>query len=188
MEKASPKNTLHIYTRVSTLAQADKGTSLDSQLDLGIKRADALGFGYEHWNEGGKSSHHEEISQRPVLFDLYRAIKSGLVKHLWIYDQSRLTRNDHVASLFRYECDKQGVTVYQKDGQFDLSVPQDKFQKQLLDAVAEFDNAMRADRTRLGKLHRVRSGHWHGGPPPFGYKLENKKLAINEEEIGRAHV
>ena len=59
MEKASPKTTLHIYTRVSTLAQADKGTSLDSQLELGIQRAQELGFGYEHWNEGGKSSHHE---------------------------------------------------------------------------------------------------------------------------------
>lgn len=182
MEKVSPNKTLHIYTRVSTLAQADKGTSLDSQLELGIKRAQELGFAYEHWDEGGKSSHHEDIAQRPVLFDLFRAIKTGTVKHLWVYDQSRLSRNDQVASVFRYECNKNGVTLYTKDGQFDLSSPQDKFLKQLLDAVAEFDNTTRAERTRLGKLHRVRSGHWHGGPPPFGYKLENKKLVIDDEE------
>jgi DNA invertase Pin-like site-specific DNA recombinase len=182
MSKSKSSNTLHIYTRVSTMAQADHGTSLQSQLELGIKKAKDLGFEFQHWDEGGKSSHHEDIADRPVLFDLYRYIKTGIVKHLWIYDQSRLSRNDQVASVFRYECNKQGVTLYTKDGQFDLSSPQDKFLKQLLDAVAEFDNTTRTERTRLGKLHRVRSGSWHGGPPPFGYRLEDKKLVINESE------
>lgn len=174
--------TLHIYTRVSTIAQAEHGTSLDSQRDLGIKKANELGFSYKVWNEGGRSSHHEDIAQRPELFALYSSIKRGEVKHLWIYDQSRLSRNDQVASVFRYECNKNEVTLYTKDGVFDLSSPTDKFLKQLLDAVAEFDNATRTERTRLGKLARVRNGMWHGGPPPFGYSLENKKLVVNEKE------
>lgn len=177
-----PSYTLHIYTRVSTIAQADQGTSLDSQRELGIKKAADLGFAYELWNEGGKSSHHEDIADRPVLASLFGAIRSGQVKHLWVYDQSRLSRNDQVASIFRYECNKQGVTLYTKDGQFDLSSPQDKFLKQLLDAVAEFDNTTRAERTRLGKLQRVRSGFWHGGPAPFGYSLANRKLDIEPTE------
>lgn len=174
--------TLHVYTRVSTVAQADKGTSLDSQFELGEKKGTELGFKVKHWNEGGKSSHHEEISGRPVLFELFNAIKAGKVKHLWVYDQSRLSRNDQVASLIRYECNKQGVTLYTKDGQYDLSNPQDKFLKQLLDAVAEFDNATRAERTRIGKLRRVQAGHWHGGPPPFGYQIVNKHLAVEPKE------
>jgi DNA invertase Pin-like site-specific DNA recombinase len=182
MTKPKSSNTLHIYTRVSTMAQADHGTSLQSQLELGIKKAKELDFEYQHWDEGGKSSHHEDIADRPVLFDLFRQIQAGLVKHIWIYDQSRLSRNDQVASLFRYECNKQGVVLYTKDGQFDLASPQDNFLKQLLDAVAELENATRTERTRLGKLHRVRSGSWHGGPPPFGYKLESKKLVLNEDE------
>ena len=94
--------TLHIYTRVSTIAQAEHGTSLDSQRELGIKKANELGFDYKVWNEGGRSSHHEDIAQRPELFALYSSIKRGEVKHLWIYDQSRLSRNDQVASVFRY--------------------------------------------------------------------------------------
>ncbi|MBU3656758.1 MAG: recombinase family protein [Rhodocyclaceae bacterium] len=175
-------NTLHVYTRVSTVAQADKGTSLQSQLELGKKKARELGFKVKHWDEGGKSSHHEDIAGRPVLFELYESVKSGFVKHLWVYDQSRLSRNDQVASVFRYECNRQGVTLYTKDGQFDLSSPTDMLLKQLLDAVAEFDNATRAERSRLGKLQRVRSGFWHGGPPPFGYKLNNRKLETNPAE------
>jgi len=182
MSTAPPSTTLHIYTRVSTIAQAEQGTSLQSQLELGVKKASALGFEHEHWNEGGKSSHHEDIAARPVLSSLYTAIKAGRVKHLWVYDQSRLSRNDQVASIFRYECNKQGVTLYTKDGQFDLSSPQDMLLKQMLDALAEFDNTTRAERTRLGKLNRVRSGHWHGGPPPYGYQLKARKLEIEPTE------
>ena len=42
--------TLHIYTRVSTAAQADEGMSLETQRELGIKRAKELGF--ESWSLG----------------------------------------------------------------------------------------------------------------------------------------
>ena len=96
------QNTLHIYTRVSSIAQADSGTSLETQLEFGKKRADELGFGFKHWNEGGKSSHHENIQDRPVLFQMYLSIQSGEIKHLWVYDQSRISRNDQVSSLIRY--------------------------------------------------------------------------------------
>ena len=176
------KDVLHIYIRVSTLAQADKGTSLESQQQLGIKRAKELKFDYEVWNEGGKSSHHEEIQGRPKLYELFQAIKAGDVKHLWIYDQSRLSRNDQVASILRYEFNKQGVTLYTKDGKFDLSSPSDKLLKQMLDAVAEFENSVRAERSRIGKLIKVKAGYWHGGPPPFGYQLEQGKLTENKVE------
>lgn len=173
---------LHIYTRVSTVVQADKGTSLESQLELGKKKANELKFQYELWNEGGKSSHHDDIQGRPKLYELFQAIKAGEVKHLWVYDQSRLSRNDQVASILRYEFNKQGVTLYTKDGQFDLSSPSDKLLKQMLDAVAEFENSVRAERSRIGKLMKVKGGYWHGGVPPFGYEIINSKLAENKTE------
>lgn len=176
------KDVLHIYTRVSTLAQADKGTSLESQQQLGIKKAKELKFSYEIWNEGGKSSHHDDIQGRPKLYELFQAIKAGDVKHLWVYDQSRLSRNDQVASILRYEFNKQGVTLYTKDGKFDLSSPSDKLLKQMLDAVAEFENSVRAERSRIGKLLKVKAGFWHGGPPPFGYELQKGKLTENKAE------
>ncbi len=58
--------TLHIYTRVSTLAQQEGGTALDTQRDMGIKKAQELGFDYEVWNEGGASSNYETLENRPV--------------------------------------------------------------------------------------------------------------------------
>ncbi len=156
--------------------------SLDIQRDIGIQRAKQLGFEPKLWNEGGKSSNHEEIDKRPILSQLLAEIQRGAVKHLFVYDQSRLSRNDYVSSIFRYECNKHGVTLYNKEGKYDLANPQDQFLKQILDAVGQFDNAQRAERTRLGKLGRVRQGNWMGGPPPFGYEIENRRLIINEYE------
>lgn len=173
---------LHIYTRVSTLVQADEGMSLEFQKELGIKRAAELGFEYKLWNEGGKSSNHEEIDKRPVLSQLFNEVKNGAVKHLFVYDQSRLSRNDTVSSIFRIECAKKGVTLYNKEGKYNLSDHNDHFMKQILDAVGQFDNAQRAERTRLGKLARIKQGTWMGGPPPFGYEIQNRKLVVNEEE------
>lgn len=180
--KSKADQTLHIYTRVSTAVQADKGTSLDSQLALGKKKAKELKFEFEHWNEGGKSSHHDDIQGRPVLYELFQAIKAGQVKHLWVYDQSRLSRNDQVASIFRYELKKQGITLYIKDGQFDLASPSDTLLHQMLDAVAQFENSVRAERSRIGKLMKVKAGYWHGGVPPFGYEISKSKLTENKAE------
>ena len=164
------------------MAQANDGTSLGTQYQLGVAKAKQLKFVPQRWDEGGKSSHHEDISGRPVLYALYEAIKRGEVKHLWVYDQSRLSRIDNVASVFRYECMKAGVTLYTKDGNFDLSNPQDKLMKVFLDGMGEFENSIRAERTRLGKLSRARQGYWFGGPPPFGYKIVDKKLVLNKDE------
>jgi DNA invertase Pin-like site-specific DNA recombinase len=178
----APDKTLHIYTRVSTAIQADEGMSLDFQAEIGVKRAKDLGFKHVLWNEGGKSSNHEEIDKRPILSQVYNKILSGEIKHLFVYDQSRLSRNDGVSSAFRVACNRNGVTLYTKDGTYDLSNSTDQFMKKIMDAVAELDNAQRAERSRLGKLARVKQGHWLGGPPPFGYSVEKKHLVVNKDE------
>ena len=149
---------------------------------MGMKRAKELGFTPKLWNEGAKSSHHEDIGARPVLSSLLTDIREGVVKHLWVIENSRLSRNDMVASTIRYEMNKQGVILYTKDGQYDLNNPTDAFTRQILDATSQLENALRADRSRLGKLQKARQGFWHGGVPPYGYKLEKKKLVIDKLE------
>ena len=178
----TPENTLHIYIRVSTTVQRDEGTSLTTQLEMGRRRADTLGFYSTVWDEGGKSSSHEEVSSRPQLAALYKAIQDGLVRHLYVYDQSRLSRSDGVASAFRYMCNKKGVRLYTKDGEFDLGNSTDRFLTQILDAMAEFENSARMDRALTGRFARARDGLWFGGKSPFGYHIVSKKLLINPKE------
>lgn len=176
------QETLHIYTRVSTLRQKEEGSSLETQLALGTKRSKELGYKVEHWNEGDASSHHENIADRPKLARLFAEIEAGNVKHLWVYDQSRLSRNDQVASLIRYACQKNGVTLYTNEGTYNLSNSNDLLIKQVLDAMAGHENAVRMERTRFGKLNKVKLGQWHGGAATYGYSIENKKLVIRDSE------
>ena len=84
-----PKQVLNCYLRVSTRVQETDGTSLDTQKELGILRAKELGFKHKIWNEGAKSSHHEDIASRPVLSSLLTDIRDGNVKHLWVIENSR---------------------------------------------------------------------------------------------------
>jgi len=177
-----PESSLHIYTRVSTLGQQEEGTSLQTQYEEGVHRAKQLGFQWRHWNEGGKTSNHENIAERPKLYSLYNAIRSKQVKHIFVYDQSRISRNDLVASVFRHECRKHSVTIYTKDGQYDLSNPSDNLLTQMLNAFAEFDNSVRVDKSRRGRLRRAREGFWMSGTPPYGYRVENKRLVVDAFE------
>lgn len=177
-----PSRILHIYTRVSTAVQADEGMSLDVQAETGMRRAKELGFEHILWNEGGKSSNHEAIDKRPKLSLVYNKIVAGEIKHLFVYDQSKLSRQDSVSSAFRVACSRNGVTLYTKDSTYELANPSDQFFKSVMDALAQLDNAQRAERTRLGKLARAKQGYWLGGPPPFGYKIVDKKLVLNKDE------
>ena len=175
------KDILHIYTRVSSAVQ-EEGTSLETQKELGIKKSKELGMKYQIWNEGAASSHHENLTNRPKISELLFELEKGNIKHLFVYNNDRLSRNDKTQFIIKNAIIKHGVMLYTKDGTYDLNNPTDKLMKSLLDGVAEYDNAIRAERTRLGKLNKVRNGGWYGAPPPYGYEIVDGKLAIHPKE------
>ena len=175
------KETLHIYTRISSKSQ-EEGTSLETQKELGIQKSKDLGMKHKLWNEGAQSSHHEDLLNRPKIVELLQDIESGKVKHLFVYNNDRLSRNDQTQFIIKNAIMKNGVMLYTKDGTYDLNNPTDKLMKSLLDGVAEYDNAIRAERSRLGKMNKVRNGGWYGAPPPYGYEVVDGKLAIHPEE------
>lgn len=48
--------------------------------------------------------------------------------------------------------------------------------------VSSYDNYLRTERSRLGKIKRIQQGYWMGGPPPFGYEIKDKKLIPEVDE------
>jgi DNA invertase Pin-like site-specific DNA recombinase len=176
------KDTLHIYSRVSSRVQEEDGTSLDMQKREGEKKAKELGMKSKLWREGSASSHHEDFKNRPKMSSLIHAIEEGKVKHLFVFNNDRLSRNEIDQQTIKIALQRNDVVLYTKDGKFDLSNPQDKFIKTLMDGVASYDNALRAERSRLGKIARVKQGYWYGAPTPFGYESVDKKLSVHPEE------
>jgi DNA invertase Pin-like site-specific DNA recombinase len=176
------KQTLHIYTRVSSTAQQEDGTSLESQNQLGVRKAVELGFDSRLWNEGGQSSAHDDLNNRPVLVSLLTLIESGIVKHLFVYNTDRLSRNQQTWAVIRYKLLQHGVTLHTASGQMKLKNPVDDLMLGILSEISQYDNRIRSERSRLGRFQKVQQGNWKGGPPPFGYRLANRRLEIDPFE------
>ena len=117
---------LHIYTRVSTSVQEEEGTSLETQKELGILKSKELGLGHKIWNEGGQSSNKDDLLNRPVLTKLLELVESGEVKHLFVFNTDRLSRNEQTWSFIRLRLVKHDVTLYTSSGVFNLNNPIDK--------------------------------------------------------------
>jgi len=158
------------------------GSSLDTQKELGINKAKVLGYEYKVWNEGGQSSSNDNLENRPVLIELLNEIDEGNVKHLFVFNTDRLSRNDLTWSVIRLKLVKNDVTLHTSQGMYPLSDPMNKLLLGILSEISSYDNQLRTERSRLGKLNRIKQGFWKGGPPPFGYKIENKRLIENTEE------
>jgi len=176
------KETLHIYTRVSSVSQEEEGTSLETQLELGLERSKKLGMKHKVWNEGGQSSSKDDLGNRPVLVNLLKGIDDGDVKHLYVWNTDRLSRNMNTWGMIRFKLIKNEITLHTPTGKQILSDPQTNLMLGIMSEISQYDNKLRTERFRLGRIHRIKQGFWKGGPPPYGYKLKDGLLEIDKEE------
>lgn len=172
------KETLHIYSRVSSLQQDEKGTSLTNQKELGIDLSKRLGMKHQLWNEGGKSS-FGDLYEREVLCDLLDGMKDGIVKHLYVYDIDRLSRNkDSWYGIVR-ELEKYNVSIYVGDGtKYDLKNEIDEFMFGIFSLVSTWDSKQRTRRSGHGKVRKFLEGYYVHGTDIFGYDRVRKKRGV----------
>ena len=170
------KEILHIYTRVSTGIQEEEGTSLDTQLEEGIKRSEKLGMKYQLWNEGGQSGSKDDLSNRPLLISILDEISKGVIKHLYVWNTDRLSRNINTWGMIRLKLIQFDITLHTPTGKQQLSDPQTNLMVGIMSEFSQYENQLRTERFRLGKLSNIKKGKWKGGPPPYGYDLENELI------------
>ena len=177
------KQTLHIYCRVSTASQEDN-TSLQQQRDKGIKLAGILGFDYQIWDEGAASSSKDDLDNRPVLTKLLGEMSNGTIKHLYSEYQDRLSRSQTTWHAIRYALRENNALYYSQldTNPVDLTNPMDELLFGIIGVISQFDNRIREQRLTSGKFQRVAEGKWQGGPAPFGYRLEDNMLVVDDKE------
>ena len=170
-----------LYPRVSTEMQVD-GYSLEGQktsLKKFAEREEMQIVGiYEDAGKSGKS-----IEGRPAFKKMLADIKDGLeVDYILVYKLSRFGRNaaDILNSLEFVQsygvnllCIEEGIDSSQASGKLLISV---------LSAVAEIERENILEQTMNGRREKARQGKWNGGPPPYGYLLENEVLKIEPSE------
>lgn len=177
------KNTLHLYLRVSSAQQEADGYGLETQRKVGVQIAEREGFSYKIHEEGAASSSLEDLSNRPVLSALLEMIEKGEVGRLYVFHADRLSRNDKTSSLIRYTLWKNKVVLYTQGGVTDFTSDQDTLMFGILGQLATYENKLRTNRLRRGRIETVRDGNWHGGDTPFGYRAVDGKLTPFEDEV-----
>ena len=155
------KQQLHIYRRVSSTIQMTEGDSLSTQLELGkgvcerLKK-DKIVSSYKDWNEGAKSSAKDDFSNRPILNRLLLEIDSGKIKHLFVYDTDRLSRNENTWFIIRQRIKENKVKLYTRTGELDLNDPTDNFLTGILGFVNQYTNEQRKIRSIIQSVSRAR--------------------------------
>ena len=168
---------LHIYLRVSTDTQQTDGFGLENQKEVGLRVCEKLGMNPIIHNEGSKSSSSENIEDRPILNDLMFKINDGEVKNIWVFNNDRLSRNENVWNTIRLTLRKNECKLYVGEGtEYQLENMMDDFIFGIMSEVTKYDNRVRTDRLRRGKLSKIKNGGWKGGPPPYGYEIKDGKL------------
>lgn len=173
---------VYTYTRVSTAMQID-GYSLDAQKSRMKAFADYNGYEivgeYEDAGKSGKS-----IEGRLQFNQMMEDIKSGKdsVSYVLVFKLSRFGRNAaDVLSTLQVMQDF-GVNLICVEDGIDSSKDAGKLMISVLSAVAEIERENIRVQTMEGRIQKAREGKWNGGFAPYGYKLVNGELIINEEE------
>ena len=176
------KQRCYIYTRVSTAIQVD-GYSLDAQRDKLIKYAEYQELDIAHeYSDQGKSG--KSVEGRPEFMQMLEDIKSekDQVSYVLVFKLSRFGRNaaDVLSSLQLMQ--DYGVNLVCVEDGIDSSKDAGKLMISVLSAVAEIERENIQIQTMEGRKQKAREGKWNGGLPPYGYKLVNGLLMIEEEE------
>src|SRR6185437_15292545 len=157
-----------LYARVSTEAQADRGT-IGSQLAL--LREHIAAAGDELVGEYVDDGHSGARLDRPGLDALRDAAEAGLVQRVWCLSPDRLARAYAYQVLVLDELDRFGVAVAFTDSPgLAADDPQSILLTQVQGVIAEYEKAKIAERYRRGKLFRARAGEIVTWKSPYGYR------------------
>lgn len=171
------------YIRVSSAEQATKGLSIETQMaeikayaeQHGMKLVDM----YVDRGITARKSLHKRIDFMRMMND----VQSGKVKHIIVLRLDRFFRNiyDYHRMMNEYltpnNCDWSAVKE-----QYSTATTNGRLMINLRLSIAEQECDTDSDRIKDVFDNRVKNGFAITGALPFGFKIENKKVVIDEEK------
>lgn len=187
-----------LYTRVSTVEQAEEGYSIDEQERLLREFCGKEDYEvYKCYSDRGISG--KNITARPSLQEMLRDAQEKKFQLVLVWKINRLSRN--LLDLLKMVdlLDKVGIAFRSLSEHFETETTTGKLSLHMMAAVGEFERGTIAQNVKMGMLARAREGKWNGNKV-LGYDLVkltgesgNKKKSEsilqvnkNEAEIVRA--
>ena len=176
------KRKVAIYSRVSTLHQAEEGYSIGQQIEALTKYCQAMGWViYDNYSDGGFSGGKLE---RPAMQKMIQDAKDGKFDTVVVYKLDRLSRNVRdTLYLVKDVFNANNVDFVSLQENIDTKSAMGNLFITLLSAIAEFEREQIKERMQLGVKGRAKSGKttsW--ATPPFGYKYDvaTQKMTVDQ--------
>lgn len=158
-----------IYSRVSTLRQAEEGVSLAMQVRKARRWAEAQGVTVlgEPYSDELSGAHADNRPQLQAALDLAVKTKSMLV----VYSLSRLGRSVMDLAAIADRLNRAGVELVSLSESIDTTSAAGRFFFTVLAALAQFERELVVERTREAMAHmrtqKKRISRWI----PYGFRL-----------------
>jgi DNA invertase Pin-like site-specific DNA recombinase len=182
---STPRLRCAVYTRKSTEEGLDQEfNSLDAQFEAcAAYVASQAGLGWrlvaDRYDDGGISG---GTMDRPALQRLLQDIRDNKVDVVVVYKIDRLTRSLMDFSRIVEVFDQAGASFVSVTQQFNTTTSMGRLTLNVLLSFAQFEREVTAERIRDKIAASKKKGMWMGGVVPLGYRVENRKLIIDERE------
>ena len=173
-----------VYTRKSSEEGLEQEfNSLDAQreaCEAYVKSQHSEGWVLvrDRYDDGGISG---GTLDRPALKRLLEDIEDGLIDVVVVYKIDRLSRSLMDFARLVEVFDRNDVTFVSVTQSFNTTTSMGRLTLNILLSFAQFEREVTAERIRDKIAASRRKGMWMGGVPPYGYRVENRKLVIDEE-------
>jgi DNA invertase Pin-like site-specific DNA recombinase len=172
-----------VYTRKSTDEGLEKEfNSLEAQRAaceayITSQRSEGWVLVHDRYDDGGVSG---GTLDRPALKRLLADIEAGLVDVVLVYKVDRLSRSlmDFAKLVETFEA--HDVTFVAITQSLNTTTSMGRLTLNMLLSFAQYERELIGERVR-DKIAASRArGMWMGGPVPLGYRVENRKLLVDE--------
>lgn len=167
-----------IYARVSTTAQAEKGYSLETQVEACRDKAVQLGADTikEYIDDGYSGAYLE----RPALDSLRDALSANLHDYVIIYDTDRLARDTMLLLLITEEIEKTATLVYVNSEY--SKTPEGQLFYEIKGSFAKYERIRIQDRFNRGRRGKLKKGLPLRDSKILGYDFIDGHYVVNEAE------
>ena len=175
-----------VYTRKSSEEGLEQEfNSLHAQREaceayIASQRAEGWVLVRDQYDDGGISG---GTLDRPGLQRLLQDIEDGLVDVVIVYKIDRLSRSLADFARLVEIFDRNEVTFVSVTQSFNTTTSMGRLTLNILLSFAQFEREVTAERIRDKFAASRKKGIWMGGVPPLGYRVENRKLVIDDEHV-----
>ncbi len=174
------KHKVAIYIRVSTKRQAEEGVSLSAQRERLEKMCETNGYIiYKVYADEGKSG---KDTNRPAFQEMMKDMREGKFDKILVMKLDRISRSVIDLEIMIKEMQDYNVHFESASEKIDTSSSFGMMFVRLLAIFAQFERERISERVTDALEELVANGKAITGSQPFGYKIEDGKVVIDEDK------